>query len=298
MNYLITGGTGLIGQALIKSINFKINTVTVLTRNIETASLRLTSEVNFIDELSLSDIEHSDIVINLAGEPIADKRWTKEQKDKICNSRWNITAQITHLISIAQKPPRALISGSAIGIYGRQNNNPIDENFSDFHQEFTHDVCAKWEENALASISAETRVAILRTGIVLDRESGALAKMILPFKLGVGGKISHGGQFMSWIHLEDMVSAIIHIIGNNDLSGPINMTSPNAVTNKTFSKALAKSLHRPCLLMTPAPLLKLIFGEMAELLLFGQNVVPQKLLNNGFTFKHNDIESALTDLLK
>jgi uncharacterized protein (TIGR01777 family) len=122
--------------------------------------------------------------------------------------------------------------------------------------------------------------------------------MILPFKLGVGGKISHGGQFMSWIHLEDMVSAIIHIIGNDDLSGPINMTSPNAVTNKTFSKALAKSLHRPCFLMTPAPLLKLIFGEMAELLLFGQNVVPQKLLNNGFTFKHNDIESALTDLLK
>jgi uncharacterized protein (TIGR01777 family) len=298
MNYLITGGTGLIGQALIKSIDFKGNTVTVLTRNIETASLRLKSDVNFIDELLLSDIEHSDIVINLAGEPIADKRWTREQKNKICESRWNITAQITHLISIAQKPPRVLISGSAIGIYGRQNNNPIDENFSDFHQEFTHDVCAKWEENALAAISAETRVAILRTGIVLDRESGALAKMILPFKLGVGGKISHGGQFMSWIHLEDMVSAIIHIIGNDDLSGPINMTSPNAVTNKTFSKALAKSLHRPCFLMTPAPLLKLIFGEMAELLLFGQNVVPQKLLNNGFTFKHNDIESALTDLLK
>jgi uncharacterized protein (TIGR01777 family) len=191
-----------------------------------------------------------------------------------------------------------LISGSAIGIYGRQNDKPIDEDFSDFHQEFTHVVCAKWEENALAAISAKTRVAILRTGIVLDRKSGALAKMILPFKLGVGGKISHGGQFMSWIHLEDMVSAIIYIIGNNNLSGPINMTSPNAATNETFSKALAKSLHRPCILMTPAPLLKLIFGEMAELLLFGQNVVPQKLLNNGFTFKHNDIESALTDLLK
>jgi uncharacterized protein (TIGR01777 family) len=298
MNYLITGGTGLIGQALIKSINFKDNTVTVLTRNKQTASSLFTSDVRFIDELLLSDIEHSDIVINLAGEPIADKRWTREQKNKICDSRWSITAQITHLISIAKKPPYLFISGSAIGIYGRQNNNPIDENFSDFHQEFTHDVCAKWEENALAAITADTRVAILRTGIVLDRESGALAKMILPFKLGVGGKISHGGQFMSWIHLEDMVSAIIYIIGNDDLSGPINMTSPNAVTNKTFSKALAKSLHRPCLLMTPAPLLKLIFGEMAELLLFGQNVVPQKLLNNGFTFKHNDIESALTDLLK
>ncbi|MBA6233863.1 MULTISPECIES: TIGR01777 family oxidoreductase [unclassified Colwellia] len=298
MNFLITGGTGLIGQALIKSINFKDNTVTVLTRNIATASLRLTNDINFIDELSLSDIEHSDIVINLAGEPIADKRWTREQKNKICDSRWNITAQITHLISIAQKPPRVLISGSAIGIYGRQNDMPIDEDFSDFHQEFTHDVCAKWEENALAAISAKTRVAILRTGIVLDRESGALAKMILPFKLGVGGKISHGGQFMSWIHLEDMVSAIIYIIGNNNLSGPINMTSPNAATNETFSKALAKSLHRPCILMTPAPLLKLIFGEMAELLLFGQNVVPQKLLNNGFTFKHSDIGPALTDLLK
>lgn len=122
--------------------------------------------------------------------------------------------------------------------------------------------------------------------------------MLLPFKLSVGGKISKGDQIMSWVHIDDMVSAILHIIDNDNLSGPVNMTSPNAVTNEVFSKALSKSLHRPSLFTTPAPLLKLIFGEMAELLLYGQNVVPQKLLNSGFVFKHNKIEAALTDLLQ
>nr|WP_310734715.1 DUF1731 domain-containing protein [Colwellia sp. BRX8-3] len=174
----------------------------------------------------------------------------------------------------------------------------MDETFRDFHQEFTHEVCAKWEEKALLACSANTRVALLRTGIVLDKSSGALAKMLLPFKLSVGGKISKGDQIMSWVHIDDMVSAILHIIDNDNLSGPVNMTSPNAVTNEVFSKALSKSLHRPSLFTTPAPLLKLIFGEMAELLLYGQNVVPQKLLNSGFVFKHNKIEAALTDLLQ
>jgi uncharacterized protein (TIGR01777 family) len=298
MNYLITGGTGLIGQALIKSINTDKNTVTVLTRNIKSASLAINKKVQFIDKLLLTSIESTDIVINLAGEPIADKRWSPEQKNRICQSRWDITDEIAQLISIAEKPPSLLISGSAIGVYGRQNSQAIDETFKDFHQEFTHEVCAKWEEKALIACSENTRVALLRTGIVLDKSSGALAKMLLPFKLGVGGKISQGDQVMSWVHIDDMVSAILHVIDNDNLSGPINMTSPNAVTNEVFSKALSKSLHRPSLFTTPAPLLKLIFGEMAELLLYGQNVVPQKLLNSGFVFKHNKIEAALTDLLQ
>jgi uncharacterized protein (TIGR01777 family) len=298
MNYLITGGTGLIGQALIKSLSEKDNEITVLTRNIKAANLVLKDDVRFIDELLLTDIENIDIVINLAGEPIADKRWSVQQKNKICDSRWDLTEKIAHLISIADNPPSLFISGSAIGIYGRQDNTPINEGYSRYHKEFTYDVCSKWEQIALDASSNETRVVILRTGIVLDKKSGALAKMLLPFKLGIGGKIGNGEQFMSWIHLQDMVSAILHIIDIKTLNGPINITSPNAVTNKKFSKTLSTVLSRPCLFVTPSPLLKLIFGEMADLLLFGQNVTPEKLINSGFRFKHAELEHALKDLLK
>jgi uncharacterized protein (TIGR01777 family) len=298
MNYLITGGTGLIGKALINSLHTKNNTITVLTRDKEKASSLLNKDIKFIDELYLSDMENIDTVINLAGEPIAEKRWSKEQKFKICESRWNITEKLAHLISISKKPPSLFISGSAIGIYGRQGNNPIDESFSRYHKEFTHEVCSRWEQIALEASSKHTRVAILRTGIVLDKKSGALSKMLLPFKLGVGGKVGKGDQYMSWIHLQDMISAILHIIDIDTLNGPINLTSPSAVTNETFSKALSTELRRPCLLSTPPPLLKLIFGEMADLLLFGQNIVPQKLVNSGFRFKHGELAQALKDLLK
>jgi uncharacterized protein (TIGR01777 family) len=298
MNYLITGGTGLIGKALIKSLQMKNSTITVLTRDSKAASSILNNEITFIDELLLSDIENIDIVINLAGESIADKRWSQNQKDKICESRWEITEKLAHLISLAENPPRLFISGSAIGIYGRQDNKPIDESFDHYHKEFTHEVCARWETLALEAYSNETRVALLRTGIVLDSESGALAKMLLPFKLGLGGKIGNGEQIMSWIHLQDMVSAILHIIENETLTGAINVTSPNAVTNQIFSKALSTELNRPCIFNTPASLLKLIFGEMADLLLFGQNVIPEKLIKSGFTFKYGHLTHALRDLLK
>jgi uncharacterized protein (TIGR01777 family) len=298
MNYLITGGTGLIGQALIKSLTKNGNEITVLTRNIKTANSVSKGDVRFINELLLSDVENIDTIINLAGEPIADKRWSLKQKNKICESRWEITEKIAHLISIAKKPPSLFISGSAIGIYGRQNSNPINEGYSRYHKEFTYDVCSKWERIALGASSKDTRVAVLRTGIVLDTKSGALAKMLLPFKLGVGGKIGNGEQVMSWIHLQDMVSSILHIIDIKTLNGPINITSPNAVTNKTFSKNLSAALGRPCIFVTPPLLLKFIFGEMADLLLYGQNVAPEKLINSGFRFKHAELEHALSDLLK
>ena len=298
MNYLITGGTGLIGQALIKSLTKKDNEITVLTRNTKATNSVLQGDVRFVNELLLSNIENVDTVINLAGEPIADKRWTVQQKSRICESRWDITAKIAHLISIAENPPSLFISGSAIGIYGRQDNKPINESYSRYHKEFTYDVCFEWEKIALAASSNDTRVAILRTGIVLDSKSGALAKMLLPFKLGVGGKIGNGEQVMSWIHLQDMVSSILHIIDTKTLNGPINITSPNAVTNKIFSKALSAVLSRPCIFVTPPLLLKFIFGEMADLLLYGQNVAPEKLIDSGFRFKHAELEHALTNLLK
>jgi uncharacterized protein (TIGR01777 family) len=298
MNYIITGGTGLIGKALINSLKTKSTTITVLTRDINKASSLFNNEIKCIDSLLPSHLENIDTVINLAGEPIAERRWSHNQKHRICESRWDITEKLSHLISIAKKPPSLFISGSAIGIYGRQGNKPIDENFSHYNKEFTHEVCSKWEQIALEASSKYTRVAILRTGIVLNKKSGALAKMLLPFKLGLGGKVGKGDQYMSWIHLQDMISAILHIIENKALSGPINMTSPNAVTNQTFSKTLSTELHRPCLFTPPPALLKLIFGEMADLLLFGQNVIPQKLVTTGFRYKHAELANALKDLLK
>ena len=297
MKILITGGTGLIGKRLISTLKLNNADITVLTRNSEKAASILCSDISFIEKLSITCIENQDIVINLAGEPIANKRWSKSQKNKICHSRWNITKQLTELIQKAINPPSLFISGSAIGIYGRQPNTPIDETFTQYHQEFTHEVCERWEKLALEAESDVTRVVILRTGIVLDTEAGALAKMLLPFRLGVGGKVSSGQQIMSWIHIEDMISAIFHIQNTPSFKGVANITSPYPVTNGIFSKTLAETLKRPAIFNTPAILLKMIFGEMADLLLFGQHVLPSKLIHSGFDFKYPTIDKALKNLL-
>lgn len=296
MNYLITGGTGLIGKALIEKLLIQNDTITVLTRNIKNAETVLGNNVNFITHLSINEIENSDIIINLAGEPIANKRWSASQKNKICESRWGITQQLSKLINKANNPPTLFISGSAIGIYGRQNSDSIDEHCTAFNKEFTHEVCSKWEALAYSVHSNKTRVALLRTGIVLANNDGALGKMLLPFKLGLGGKISKGEQIMSWIHINDVVNAILHIKERNELYGAINLTAPNPVSNTEFSTTLSAQLQRPCLLTTPAWLLVLIFGEMSDLLLFGQHVLPNKLINSNFTFQYNHIDKALQNL--
>lgn len=298
MNILITGGSGLIGQHLIGSLIQTKNHITVLTRDTVKSAQKLPIGVNLIESLSQKNIDNHEVVINLAGEPIAEKRWSKTQKQKICHSRWQITTQLAELIKNANTPPKVFISGSAIGIYGRQGNEKIDESYTNYHQEFTHDVCKKWEQVALEAASAKTRVALLRTGIVLDTHGGALAKMLLPFKLGIGGKIASGQQFMSWIHIEDMVAAILHIMNTQTLAGAINITSEHAVSNQEFAKTLARTLHRPSVFTTPSFILKALFGEMADLLLFGQNVIPQKLVNTGFTFKYPTLDAALNNLIK
>jgi uncharacterized protein len=298
MNYLITGGTGLIGKALIAKLLLQNEKVTVLTRNVNKAQKALNNSVNCISELSLFDIENSDAIINLAGEPIADKRWTSQQKRTICDSRWHITETLVELINCAKAPPSLFISGSAVGIYGRQEDQIIDESFINYHQEFTHEVCDKWEQLALNVKSAATRVVLLRTGIVLAENGGAIGKMLLPFKLGLGGVIGKGEQIMSWIHLDDMVAAILHVQASKILEGAINMTAPVPVSNEEFSHALAKQLKRPCFFTTPAWLLKVLLGEMSDLLLFGQHVVPKKLINSGFSFQHPKINGAFSNLIK
>lgn len=301
MKILVTGGTGFIGSALIDQL--KQHNVTVLSRDPASASLALGSQVQAIASLDqLDNLDEFDAVINLAGEPIVNKRWSPRQKDTICRSRWGITQQLVDKINASSTPPHTFISGSAVGIYGNQHDTLISEDFAIeqhvAHGDFAHHVCQRWEDIALKAKNETTRVCLLRTGIVLGQHGGALAKMLPPYRLGLGGPIGDGKQYFPWIHLGDMVNAILFLLNTPTASGPFNMTAPEPVTNREFSKTLAATLHRPHLLFTPAFALKLALGEAASLLLEGQRAIPAKLEAQGFTFHFREIGPALQDLLR
>ncbi len=293
MKILITGGTGLIGRHFIKAFQQPYQ-FTVLTRNIDKARQNLPDDIEFIEKLP--EQNRFEAIINLAGEPIVDKRWSAAQKEKICESRWQITEQIIDMINRSELKPNCLISGSAIGYYGDTGKTQTVEDSLAETTDFSRSLCVKWEGIALKA-SKDCRVVLLRTGIVLANDGGALAKMHLPFSLGLGGKIGHGQQYMSWIHVEDMVRAIQFSLLTTTIEGAINCTSPQALTNAAFTKALGKQFNRPTFFTVPAFMLKTLLGEGAELLLCSQNIYPQKLLNNAFEFNHASIENTLKDLL-
>ncbi|SEK99978.1 hypothetical protein SAMN05216262_104203 [Colwellia chukchiensis] len=295
MNILITGGSGLLGQALVQQLN--VDRIIILTRDRQKAARRLPSQCELVDTLDHIDFNDIDVVINLAGEAIVDKRWTSKQKQIICQSRWQITQALVDKIQAADTPPKCLISGSAIGYYGRQDASAIDEEHQAVFDEFSHQLCQIWESIALQAASPRTRVCLLRTGIVLAQHGGALAKMLPAFKLGLGGPISTGEQFMSWIHIDDMVAVILAAIYQDSLSGAINATAPMPVTNQVFSQTLSRVLARPCWFRVPRLVLRLLMGESADLVIYGQQVIPNKLLNNGFTFQYPELEGALKQLL-
>ncbi|MDX3772902.1 TIGR01777 family oxidoreductase [Chromatiaceae bacterium AAb-1] len=295
MNILISGGTGLIGQALIKYWAAQHH-ITVLTRSSEKARRILPADITLIEHPDQQDFNALDAVINLAGEPIADKRWTEKQKQLICHSRWQLTGQLSQHIQQAGTPPHTFISGSAIGYYGRQNEQFIDEHYTACYPEFTHQVCKKWEELAQQAASETTRVCILRSGVVLSADGGALSKMLPSFKIGLGGYAGSGQQYMSWIHLHDMVRIIDFLLLHPTLSGVFNATAPEPVTNKVFGQLLAKRLQRPAFLPAPASLLKMVLGEMADMLLYGQRVIPRRLQEAGFSFNYPTLQPALASL--
>lgn len=294
MRIFVTGGTGLIGSALLKYWREQ-HQVTVLTRQPVTR-LQQNGAVTYVNKLQDVDFNQFDAVVNLAGEPIADKRWTDKQKQRICHSRWQLTEQLSECIQTATTPPACLISGSAVGYYGRQGAEFITEEHSAFYPEFSHDICARWENLALRAGSEKTRVCLLRTGIVLSDDGGALAKMLPAFKFGLGGPIGNGQQYMSWIHIDDIVKLIDFLLHSPTLQGPFNAVAPTPVTNKQFSQALAERLNRPAKLTMPAFMLRLLFGEMADILLYGQRVVPQQAIDAGFTFQYPKLPAALADL--
>ncbi|NRQ41992.1 TIGR01777 family protein [Rheinheimera sp. YQF-2] len=295
MKILLTGGTGLIGSALVNQWHDRHELI-VLSRSAAKVQSQFSERAQAVTSLSEVDFNTLDAVVNLAGEPIVGKRWSDAQKQVLCDSRWHITQQLVEAIKAAQTPPKVLLSGSAIGIYGRQQSQLINEDFSHFHAEFSQHLCQHWEELALAAAGPSTRVCLLRTGIVLANNGGALQKMLPPFKAGLGGRIGSGQQFMSWIHINDMLRLTDFLLQHPTLHGAFNATAPQPVTNAQFSQTLAKVLHRPALLPMPAFVLRLMFGEMADLLLTGQRVIPANLIKAGFEFQFSELEPALRAL--
>ncbi len=297
MRILITGGTGLIGRHLIPRLLDLGHTVTVVTRTPDKAQGALDARVvlwkGLNDRQNLNDI---DAVINLAGEPIADKRWTEAQKQRLCNSRWQITQKLVDLFHASETPPAVLISGSAAGYYGDLGEVVVTEEEPP-HNEFTHKLCARWEQIACGAQSDRTRVCLLRTGVVFSPKGGILAKMLPVFRLGLGGPIGSGRQYLAWIHIDDMVNGILWLL-DNDLRGPFNMVSPYPVRNEQFAHALGHALHRPAFMRAPATAVRLMMGESAVLVLGGQRALPKRLEDSGFGFRWYDLEEALTDVVR
>ncbi len=282
MNVMISGSSGLIGSSLRARLQGDGHTVIRLSRSIG------------------ADTEFSgvDAVVHLAGEGIADGRWTKGKKRSIEESRVSGTHALATLMAKAEIKPTVFISASAIGYYGNRDNDVIDEN-SPIGTGFLSDVCKKWEGASRPAQEAGIRTVLIRTGIVLSTKGGALSKMLPPFRLGLGGMIGNGRQFMSWISLEDEINAILHVIGTKMISGPVNLVSPRPVTNREFTRVLGKILKRPAFFPLPSCAVRLLFGEMGtELLLSSTRVFPKKLVGSGFAFNDENLEQALTRILK
>lgn len=299
MNILVTGGTGFIGRALVSRLIAAGHRVQILTRDIPRAQrqirqsgIDITSDnLAFID--SLENASHGEAVINLAGEPLFAKRWNAERKRRFAESRVASTKQLVSWM--ASNPPDVFLSGSAIGYYGDKGDQDLSEDAPpapDFASRLVQD----WEHAAKAAEDLGVRVCLLRTGLVVGSGGGFLSQMLPPFKLGLGGPLGSGEQWMSWVHLEDMVG-IIEFCLTHPVSGPVNCTSPSPATNQTFSATLAKVLNRPAFLKTPAFMLKLVVGEGAYMLLTGQKVLPDKILAAGYRFRFAELSEALKEVL-
>ncbi|MDX1524879.1 MULTISPECIES: TIGR01777 family oxidoreductase [Idiomarinaceae] len=293
MKILITGGTGLIGSALIPQLTEKYH-VTLLTRQPQRAIERFGKQVQALKSLAeVSDISDFYAVINLQGEGIADKRWTAKQKLRLEQSRWAVTRQLSERMLAAANPPQVFISGSAIGYYGAQGRTPVTEATKVQADDFAHHLCAEWEQLALAADSDKTRVCVLRTGVVLAPAGGALRKMLPPYLLGLGGPLGHGQQGFSWIHLDDMVGIILHLLETAECRGIYNATAPTPVSQQEFSAAIAKTLRKSHFMRVPGWVLKLALGELSEMLLTGQFVLPERLQQAGYQFRYTTVEPAL-----
>jgi uncharacterized protein (TIGR01777 family) len=297
----IFGATGFIGRKLIKTFTLKGFKINIFSTNIENAEKIFKNLSNIkiydINEIKSNTLIESDIIINLSGASIGGKRWTERYKKIILDSRIETTKKIVGaLFRNKDCRNKLLINASAVGIYGNKGEYEVTE-FSDEGKDFLAEICRRWEVEAINAENTGCRVALIRMGIVLDKNKGALKRLVLPFKFFTGGYISPGNQWLSWIHIEDLINAILFIIDNPNIKGKINCTSPAPVTNRQFNKTLGKILKRPCFLKIPKIILRIITGEFSNSLINGQKVLPYKLSEFGYKFRYIELEEALCNLI-
>jgi uncharacterized protein (TIGR01777 family) len=287
MRVLVTGGTGFIGAALCHALTGAGHAVTVVARHPE----HVDGAAIGWERVSAA-VRESDALVNLAGEPLASRRWSARQKELIRESRVRATRTLVDAVAAAGPRPRVLVNASAVGYYGPRDDEALDESAGP-GAGFLADVCRAWEEEARRAEDLGLRVVRLRLGVVLAADGGALARMLPPFRAFVGGPIGSGRQWMSWIHRDDVTGLVVAALGNDGYRGPVNATAPQPVTNREFAKALGRTLARPAWLPTPASALRLALGEMAELLLAGQRVLPGVANRLGYQWRYPELGGAL-----
>ncbi len=299
MKVTVTGASGLIGTKLVAALKARGDDVLVLSRSPEKATIALGVPALAWDLLAgpppAEALAGRDAVVHLAGEPVA-QRWNEQRKKAILESRETGTRNLVKGLEAADPRPSVLVSSSAVGYYGKHGDERVPES-APAGSDFLADVCVRWEREADAAAPLGVRVVQLRTGVVLDKDGGALKTMLPPFKAGVGGPVAGGKQYMPWIHVDDIVGLYLRALDESSWSGAFNGSAPEPVTNKEFSKALGKVLKRPSFSPVPAFALRILYGEMAEIVTEGQRAVPERPLAEGYSFKHVDLHAALADAL-
>jgi uncharacterized protein (TIGR01777 family) len=299
MNVTVTGATGLIGRGLVRALRARGDDVTVLSRSPERAREALGVPAHAwspLDEPAPAvALEGRDAVVHLAGENVA-QRWTGASRRAIRDTRETGTRNLVAGLRTTRPAPGVLVSASAVGYYGRHGDEVVDE-ATPPGDDFLAGVCVAWEREAAAAAELGLRVVSVRTGVVLDKDGGALKKMLPPFRAGVGGPVASGEQYLPWIHARDLVRLYLAALDGGDWSGAVNATAPEPVTNREFSKRLGRALHRPAVAPVPAFALRLLYGDMAEIVTEGQRAVPKRALELGFAFEHADLDAALRDVL-
>lgn len=296
MHILLTGGTGLIGRALCRYWQAQGHQLSVWTRHPEKVAALCGPQVRAIRTLQELDQAPLDAVINLAGAPIADRPWTHKRKALLWGSRIALTETLLAWLESRHSKPKVLVSGSAVGWYGDAGERELSEDSPPVNEDFASQLCIAWEETAQRAEAMGVRVVLVRTGLVLSAEGGFLSRLLLPFKLGLGGPIGSGRQWMPWIHIDDQIALIDFLVHQDEARGPYNACAPKPVRNREFAKSLGRVLHRPALMPLPGFVLRLALGELSLLLLGGQRAVPARLLEAGFTFQFTDLSAALDDI--
>jgi uncharacterized protein (TIGR01777 family) len=297
MKLLITGGTGFLGSRVAERALDRRHDVTILTRT-PAAFPELSKNYRLVSSLN-SIADTFDGIINLAGMPLDEARWSDHTKQQLVQNRLDVTKSVLSYIAEVSEKPKFLLSGSAIGFYGHSTSAIFSENSAPGDYGFAHGLCSQWEDLAVEAQNWGVRSCLLRTGVVLDDKKGALAKMLPLFNAGLGATLGAGTQWLSWIHIEDYLSALETLMENANCTGPFNLTAPHPVTQSDFAEILAATLHRPRLLSIPAFAVRSLFGQMGtEILLQGQNVIPSKLIKEGFSFEYPTLEKALDHLVR